>query len=208
MASTTNIKLEHRDVFGHIEGLNGIRPTALGITKYWCLDNSVFTGKFELSKWLKLMERLKEWKDKCLFVAIPDVLVRLENGSVVGDALSTLKQFHSYRKMVRDFPVALVSQDGIRNHSNIIPWDDFDCLFVGGSNEHKLGDEGRWVIEESKKRGKWIHIGRVNSCKRLNIFWDVDSWDGTHLSFAPSESNRFYECILKIRERKSLENET
>lgn len=208
MASTSNIAPEYRETLGHIEGLVGIRPVALNTSRWWCLDNSVFTGKFEEKKWLKTIEKLRDWKEKCLFVTIPDVLHRLPNKSVVGDCVATLGQFRKYRSMVKDFPVALVSQDGIREQRRDIPWDDFDCLFVGGSNNHKLGDEGRWIIEEAKIRGKWVHVGRVNSKKRMNLFCDADSWDGTCLSYAPSRAEKFHKYVLEIREKKKgVQNE-
>lgn len=202
MSSTSNVDEEYRETIGHIEGLAGIRPTALNVARWWCLDNSVFTGKFEEKKWLKIIDRLCEWRNKCLFVTIPDVLHRMSDGSVVGDCSATLAQFSHYRNMVKDFPVALVSQDGIANQASKIPWDDFDCLFIGGSNEHKLGHEGRWILEEAKKRGKWVHVGRVNSRKRMNIFWEADSWDGTKPSFEPSYIKKFHGYVLEIREKK------
>lgn len=202
MSSTSNIPLEYRETLGHIEGLVGVRPAALNDSNWWCLDNSVFTGKFEKEKWLRVIDRLKEWKEKCLFITIPDVLRRLSDGTVIGDCSATLKQFYYYRNMVKDFPVALVSQDGIKDNKDNIPWNDFDCVFIGGSNEHKLGEEGRWIIEQAKIRQKWIHVGRVNSVKRMNQFWEADSWDGTTLSFEPSRAKRFHECVLSIREKK------
>ena len=34
---------------------------------------------------------------------------------------------------------------------------------------------------------KWVHVGRVNSWRRLDLVasWDVDSVDGTYLAFGP-----------------------
>lgn len=193
MASTSNIDTKYRDAIGHIEGLTGLRYRALNETKWWCLDNSVFTGKFEESKWLTFQEKLLPWKDKCFFVTVPDV---------VGDFKSTLKQYKHYRKMVKNYPVALVSQDGIKDFKNKIPWDDLDFIFVGGTNEHKLGYEGKWISELAKEKGKGLHIGRVNSKKRMDLFWYADSWDGTKLSFAPSYVDKFYKVVLDIRKRK------
>jgi hypothetical protein len=36
--------------------------------------------------------------------------------------------------------------------------------------------------------GKWVHVGRLNSWRRLDLVasWDVDSVDGTYLAFAPN----------------------
>lgn len=159
----------------------------------WCLDNGVFGGTFSVEYWLAKIEAMEEYKDTCLFVVVPDV---------VGDCDATLKQFGHYRDMVKDFPVALVSQDGIREHSNKIPWSDFDCLFVGGSDHHKLGKEGAWIINEAKERGKWVHVGRVNSVSRILKFWTADSWDGTHLGFCPSDVSKFHHAVLYARSLK------
>jgi hypothetical protein len=159
----------------------------------WCLDNGVFTGKFEKDFWLAKIEALREYKDTCLFIVIPDA---------IGDCSKTLEQFHYYRSMVNDLPVAFVSQDGIKQQASRIPWDEFDCLFVGGSDDHKLGKEGGWIINEAKKYGKWVHIGRVNSVSRILKFWRADSWDGTHLGFMPSDVAKFHAAVLKVRSMK------
>ena len=159
----------------------------------WCLDNGIFTDKFSAGAWIDKLSSLKKHIDTCLFVAIPDV---------IGDCAETLKQFSHYRSMVSDFPVALVSQDGIKEQAHLIPWDDFDCLFIGGSDEHKLGKEGGWILNEVKKRGKWVHVGRVNSISRILQFWQADSWDGTHLGFMPSDVSKFHAAVLQVRNMK------
>jgi hypothetical protein len=194
MASTSNIDPKYRVTLGHIEGLPNIRPVALDACRVWCLDNSVFSGKFDLNKWFEQMERLLEWKSKCLFISIPDV---------VGDAAATLKQFSRYRRMAKHWPAAFVSQDGIKDHERRIPWDDFDVLFVGGSDRHKRGRVGGWIRVEAKKRGKWVHIGRVNSVFGITKrFWTADSWDGTNLSRCPSNAAIFHRAVLYNRNLK------
>ena len=84
--------------------------------------------------------------------------------------------------MVKDlgFPVAFVSQDGIT--TEIAPWDYIDVLFVGGTDDHKLGNEAGIMIAEALDRQKRVHIGRVNSPSRIKKFWMADSVDGTHLT--------------------------
>lgn len=192
MASTSNIDTKYRSTIGHIEGLANIRPVALRESKVWCLDNSVFTGKFSEKAWLQRLESVQSYKSTCLFATVPDV---------VGDFHATLKRFKRYRKML-NLPAAFVSQDGIQANAGQVPWDDFDCIFVGGSDQHKLGTEGRWVIEEAKKRNKWVHVGRVNSIERVRKFWMADSWDGTNLSFAPSNVAKFHAAVLQARAMK------
>jgi len=194
MTASSGIDSKYNDTFGQIETAGSIHWNRITQDIYWCLDNGIFTGKFDEDKWLEQIERLTPYKDKCLFVAIPDVLY---------DCDATLNQFSHYRKMV-DLPVALVTQDGI-SENKLIPWDDLDAVFIGGSDEHKLGKEGGWVIREAKKRNKWIHVGRVNSPSRILKFWQADSWDGTHLGFNPSNVNKFHAAVLQVRAMKQQE---
>lgn len=201
MASTSNIHKKYNDTMGIIQtvaqGWNsysgGIYRKRLNYGIPWCLDNGVFTNKFETDKWLSRIKSFSEYIESCVFIVIPDV---------IGDCSATLAQFHHYRSMVKDFPVALVSQDGIKKQAHNIPWDDFDCLFIGGSDNHKLGKEGGWILNQAKKRGKWVHVGRVNSAKRILQFWRADSWDGTHLGFMPSDVTKFHAAVLQVRAMK------
>lgn len=197
MASICNIAPQYNETMGLIHSLaqgksnewNKVRIDA-GVP--WCFDNGVFSGKFTESDWVGRLEGLKPYKDTCLFVAIPDV---------VGNARETISKFYQYRHFVTDFPVAFISQDGIREEE--IPWGDFDCLFVGGTDEHKLGKEGGWIINQAKEHRKWVHIGRVNSPSRILKFWQADSWDGTHLGFNPSSISKFHAAVLQARAMKA-----
>lgn len=200
MASTGTIDEKFDGTMGIIAPMNtGEKPTSsiyrdrFSRSVPWCLDNGMFTGAFELGHWLARIDALSEYQKTCVFISNPDV---------IGDCKSTLEQFSHYRSMVKDFPVALVSQDGIKEQDNNIPWDDFDCLFVGGSDTHKLGEEGAWIIQEAKKRNKWVHVGRVNSVSRILKFWQADSWDGTHLGFMPSDVSKFHAAVLQVRAMK------
>lgn len=68
-----------------------------------------------------------------------------------------------------------------------VPWDAFDVLFIGGDTEWKLGKHARSLIQEAKKRDKWVHMGRVNSARRYRYAQHVgcDSVDGTFVTFGP-----------------------
>ena len=197
MASTSNIHKKYNDTMGIIQNssnlIKGFYRSRFDAGVPFCLDNEVFTGKFDENKWLSAVELCNQYKDKCLFIVIPDV---------IGDCTSTLAQFNHYRDMVKDLPVALVSQDGIKEQAHKIPWNDFDCLFIGGSDEHKLGREGGWILNQAKKHNKWVHVGRVNSPKRILQFWRADSWDGTHLGFMPSDVTKFHAAVLQVRAMK------
>ena len=64
-----------------------------------------------------------------------------------------------------------------------IRWDEFDCLFIGGRDDFKEGPLVREACREARRKGKWVHMGRVNSLRRMRIALDfgVDSVDGTYL---------------------------
>jgi hypothetical protein len=64
------------------------------------------------------------------------------------------------------------------------------ALFIGGSTEWKLGAEARALAALAKNRGLWVHMGRVNSLRRLRYAADIgcDSVDGTYLAFGPDQN--------------------
>lgn len=145
----------------------------------WCADNGCFGKKYNEEKWWAWLKNQTQWLDTCLFATAPDV---------VGDAAATMKLAEIWLPKIRSlgYPVALVAQDGLEDMS--VPWDEFDCLFVGGTTEWKLGESVRELTAEAKRRGKWVHIGRVNSNKRFRyaaFTLQADSCDGTYLIFGP-----------------------
>lgn len=145
----------------------------------WCADNAVFAGKYPgddaYLAWLADRAHLAE---SCRFVVAPDV---------VGDAAATLQRSLPVMPKIRElgFPVALAAQNGLEHLG--VPWEAFDCLFVGGDTAWKLGAQARALVAESKRRGKWVHMGRVNSRRRLAYAAAIgcDSVDGTYLAFGP-----------------------
>ncbi len=80
------------------------------------------------------------------------------------------------------WPLAYVLQDG--ETVDGVPWDYIKAVFIGGTNKFKLGKESLSLAAEAKGRGKWVHMGRVNSPSRLHsaIYANVDSIDGTGIS--------------------------
>lgn len=148
----------------------------------WCADNSCFgKGYPGDDAWWAWLESKVEHVDSCLFATAPDV---------VGDAAGTLARSLPWLPKIRalGYPAAFVAQDGLEDLD--IPWDEFDCLFVGGSTEWKLGAAAREIVTEAKARGKWVHMGRVNSEKRYRYAHAIgcDSADGTFLTFGPDKN--------------------
>ena len=145
-----------------------------------CADNGCYgknyVGDEKWLAWLAAQDR-----HTVAFATAPDV---------VGDAAATLERSAPWLPRIRalGIPAALVAQDGLEDL--VVPWDSFDVLFIGGSTEWKLGAAARSIVAEAKARGKGVHMGRVNSRKRL-IYADTigcDSADGTYLVFGPDKN--------------------
>jgi len=147
---------------------NRIRPAWT-----WAMDNGCWSSAWKAGKWVSALERNDP--AGCLFAVVPDA---------VADAAETGRRWDIWSPVVRElgYPLAFVLQDGCER----VPWDDIACLFVGGSTEYKMSDDAyRWTIR-AKRRGKWVHWGRVNSRRRFAATaLTGDSADGTYLAFGP-----------------------
>lgn len=145
----------------------------------WCADNGCFGKGFPgETAWFTWLARQAADAATCRFAVAPDV---------VGDAEATLARSTPWLSQIRSlgFPAALVAQDGLENLD--VPWDAFDVLFIGGTTAWKLGRHARDLVAEAKRRGKWVHMGRVNSESRLRYAQAIgcDSADGTYVTFGP-----------------------
>jgi hypothetical protein len=146
----------------------------------WAADNGCFSRPetFRLGRYLEWLGNREHQARWCLFATAPDRF---------GDAEATLDLFAETGPAVRaaGYPVALVGQDGLE--ALPVPWDDFDCLFIGGSTRWKLSEAAWQLGQEAKRRGKWVHVGRVNGVSRLRAAKAAgfDSADGTKLAFGP-----------------------
>lgn len=164
-------------------------PYLIESGKSWIMDNGAFTKDgFIYDHWLLWLEEMKPYQDQCIAVVIPDI---------VGDCKATLEQFPQFAPIAKKhgYKVAFVTQDGLT--PEMTPWDDFDCLFVGGSDWHKMGKEAGLIIEEGLKQNKHIHIGRVNTSYRLTKFWQAHTWDGTSLARGHKAAMKYQEEIVK-----------
>jgi hypothetical protein len=145
----------------------------------WAADNGCFSrgASFDLATYLAWLAAMP-WRERCLFATAPDV---------VGDAAATWARSVPILPAIRalGYKAALVAQDGIERTE--IDWPAFDCLFIGGTTAWKLSETAYALIGEAKERGKWVHVGRVNSLRRLRAasFAGADSADGTFLKVAP-----------------------
>ena len=132
-------------------------------------DNGAFAG-FDEPAFLRLLGRLEGTSP--LFVVAPDV---------VADARKTLDLFDRWEPVLhaRGLPVAFVAQDGQEWFA--APLDRCECLFIGGSTEYKLGKHARWLANKARGNGLLVHMGRVNSMRRLDYAIGIGctSVDGT-----------------------------
>jgi hypothetical protein len=148
----------------------------------WCADNGCFGGGYPGDEgYLAWLSSLADSAALCAFATAPDV---------VGDAAATLERSAPMLGRIRaaGYPVAFVAQNGIGDTA--VPWDDLDVLFLGGDDAFKLGPAARSVTGEARARGKRVHMGRVNSLKRLKYADAIGchSADGTFLIFGPDKN--------------------
>lgn len=119
--------------------------------------------------------------ERCLWATAPDV---------VGDAEATLAESRPWLPAIRGLgiPAAFVAQDGCEN--GLIPWGEFDVLFLGGSTEWKTGPAAQLVTKVATGLGIPTHMGRVNSLRRLRLAAEFGciSADGTYLAFGPEKN--------------------
>lgn len=168
---------EYEDCFGFLNSPRGgmIAPLKKGVA--WALDNNCFTMEFDEDVWVNAVKKFAIYADTCLFVVAPDA---------VGDKHLTLDRFHRYSTVINlyNYPTGIAIQDGMSVSD--VPWNMISAIFLGGTDEYKLGKQSGLIIREAIYLGKHVHIGRVNSRKRIMRFWFADSVDGTNPVFGPS----------------------
>ena len=169
------------------EGFYGVMKTPSGRVEahvdegaLWAGDNEAFSGLFNRDRFTGWLEKMIPYKDKCLFVAVPDV---------VGDALNTLVRWGEWRDTLRGWPLAFVAQDG-QEHLPLP--DGYDVLFIGGTTEWKESPAALDLIRRAQADGKRIHIGRVNWKRRYDMFRvlngsDKFTCDGTRQRFVGTD---------------------
>lgn len=149
----------------------------------WAVDNAAFSG-FSVDAYSVLLGRVfrKLMTDSSLapplWVTAPDV---------VGNSDATLRLFEQWQPLLaeRGLPIALVAQDGLTCVA--VPWESIACIFIGGSTTWKLSPAARLLALEAKRRGLLVHMGRVNTRRRIftAVSWGIDSVDGSAFSRFP-----------------------
>lgn len=159
---------------------NGNRLCSLALP--WACDNAAFSRpddhKFwnmTIDTWMMLQHHPPMW------IAAPDI---------VGDHRATRCLFDAwvanweYEIGYVPFPLAFVLQNGCAECE--VPWEQIEAVFIGGDDRFKLRQCSE-LITAAKHRGKSVHIGRVNSLRRLRYCIDIgaDTVDGTGFSMFP-----------------------
>ncbi len=146
----------------------------------WAADNGCFNERTYVGDdaWFAWLERNAANVGTCLFATAPDV---------VGDHDATLARSLPWLPRIRalGYPAAFVAQNGAT--ATTVPWDAFDVLFIGGDTAWKLGPAAADLALVARRKGKRVHMGRVNSYKRLRHAAAIgcDTADGTFLAFGP-----------------------
>lgn len=140
----------------------------------WAADNDCFNG-FQERRYVAMLDALARATGRPLFVSVPDV---------VADSAATdqLWDVWAPRLVDRGLPAAYVMQDGCVSVRDVPA--DAAAVFVGGTTHYKLSESTARLIAAVKDRGMHVHMGRVNSLRRIRYAASVgcDSIDGTKWS--------------------------
>lgn len=165
---------QYRDQFGYMLNVNQQIGGELEAMQYpWMLDNGAFSQAWRYEVWYERLAKLAAFNANCIAAVVPDVIL---------DARVTLTRWFEYAPLVKalGYKAAFATQNGCT--VDMIPWSEIDVLFIGGSDEHRKRE--CWpLIDEAKRRGLWVHVGRVNSAANIMRYCKCDSVDGTTFRF-------------------------
>jgi hypothetical protein len=141
----------------------------------WAADNDAYNDSYSDEAFERMLAAIRGVPG-ALFVAAPDV---------VGDSHRTALLYEEWAPLVmRDgHRCAWVAQDGLEGVGDA-PWGAMDALFVGGTDAFKGHPLVAELVAEANRRGKWAHMGRVNTARRIRYAGSIgcDSFDGSKYS--------------------------
>lgn len=152
----------------------------------WAMDNDCFV-RYDPPAVLKALQK---WQGVpgCKFATVPDVVRNHEETLLLFRAW--IGTYHRF-----GFPPAFVLQNGVTLRA--VPFDSIAAVFIGGDDMFKRSQTVREIVAESRRRGKWVHAGRVNGRRRISdcLQLRADSFDGTGYSIEP---NRIFEALPQL----------
>jgi len=186
---------------------------ALPFDMPYACDNAAFSN-WQLTAFLKMLDRLADHPVKPMFVTAPDVVgnsrvtrklfegrhlyrsefskkyerTRVSHKLRYVETLSPIRGW-SERIRERGLKVAYCLQNGTEEIGLPNPR-YYDALFIGGDNQYKLSQHVRWQVMRAKEQGVHIHMGRVNTARRLQYAFEIgcDTVDGTGVSMFPDQN--------------------
>lgn len=142
----------------------------------YALDNGAWTAHqrgepFDVAAFEAAVALLGDGAD---WIVVPDVVM---------DARSTLDMADTWLPRLARYPLLVAVQNGI-TADDVRPWIGPRVgVFIGGDSAWKEASARGWGAL-CRERGAWLHMGRVNSRRRIAIAAEagVDSIDGTSAS--------------------------
>lgn len=153
------------------------------------MDNGAWGAHVGKREWNKDLFMKVAWSvgPRADWCVVPDV---------VGDAEASWKRTLEWMDWcLTVFQKVLIAvQDGMEAWESL-PFSGRVGIFVGGSTEWKLRTLDHWG-REAKRCGAWLHVGRVNSAKRIASCAAVgaDSFDGNSSVLFPCTHKRLEEA--------------
>lgn len=146
------------------------------------IDNGAFSG-LDLKGFTRLLKRYYEFRDQCLFVAIPDK---------VADHKETLLMWDKYNGLADGYKKAFVAQDGFDGWPKNV-----DAIFIGGSTEFKDSKECEDIVLTALDNNMHVHIGRVNTYERFYNFHQIGAHtcDGSGISMYDHMLEKLYKLF-------------
>lgn len=151
----------------------GQRPTW---TRGWMLDNGAWSAH-QHGKRLDeaaFLRHLVAWGRHADMVVAPDIVAG-------GRESLTMSMRWHFACAYNCRRVLVAVQDGIEaSDLDDVPLGHRTGIFVGGTTAWKLATLRQWG-ELARRRGCWLHVGRVNSSRRIRMCQDAGahSFDGT-----------------------------
>jgi len=158
----------------------------------WGFDNGAFACylhgyTFDGDRFMRRLE--KAYKIGTPYLAVvPDI---------VGRGLESLEFSLAWREMLPDdWPWYLAVQDGIKQ-SDVLPYlEQFDGIFLGGTNSYKR--TCRAWCEFAHKHGKKFHFGRAGTRAKILLCKDIGA-DSADSAFPLWVEKRFWEVIRALK---------